>query len=281
MNSVLTGVGSERVVSEPFPHVVIENAIDDELCMELLNQFPPLEVVAQGADLGTNSRFSLPAHLAQKDEAVAAVWKEMVQAHVGPHFLDELIAVFGDAIRQSYPSFESDFGELDALRPGLRQVDSFGNADVLLDAQISVNTPVTGKPTSVRSAHLDDPSKLFAGLFYLRHPDDDSTGGDLEICRYRSRPRGFRGPLVYNRFVEPVSTVRYRRGTLVLFLNTPESLHGVTVRSRTDVPRYFMNLVAEVKAPLFTWDSFQATSMDKLIAAPEIVKRKLERATAG
>ena len=64
MKSVLTAAGRPRVISEPFPHVVIENAFDDDLCMELLEQFPPLEVVAQGAELGSNTRFSLPAHLA-------------------------------------------------------------------------------------------------------------------------------------------------------------------------------------------------------------------------
>ena len=277
MNSVLTAAGRPRVVSEPFPHVVIENAFDDDLCMELLEQFPPLEVVAQGAELGSNTRFSLPAHLALESDAVSDAWKQVVQAHVSPQFLADLIDAFGHDIRASYPAFEAEFGQLDSLRAGLRQVDSFENADVLLDAQISMNTPVTGRPTSVRSSHLDDPDKLFAGLFYLRHPDDDSTGGDLEISRYRSRRRGFRGPLVYNHFVEPVRTVRYERGTLVLFLNTPDSLHGVTARSRTDVPRYFMNIVAVVKKPLFTWDGFQATSMDKLIAAPEIMKRKLDR----
>jgi hypothetical protein len=276
VNTVLTGRGPEDVVLEPYPHIALENALDDQLCTELLEQFPPIEAVAQGADLGSNSRFSLKAHLASESAEVSPLWKQVVGAHVSAQFLAELIATFGEAILKTYPNFETEYGPLESLRLGLRGVDSFDTADVLLDAQISVNSPVTGRPNSVRRAHLDDPEKLFAGLFYLRHPDDDSTGGDLEICRPRSRPRGFRGPLVYNRFVEPVTTVKYGRGTLVLFLNTPQSLHGVTVRSKTEVPRYFINLVAEVKKPLFTWDSFQATKMDKLIASPEILRRKLQ-----
>ena len=62
-------------------------------------------------------------------------------------------------------------------------------------------------------------------------------GGDLEIERFRTRPRGLRGPMVYERFTDVAETVRYCRGNLVLFLNSPRSLHGVTVRSRTSVPR--------------------------------------------
>lgn len=280
MNSVLTGRGPDDVTLEPFPHLVLEPAVDDETSMQLLEQFPPLEVVAEGAELGSNSRFSLKAHLTRESDQVSALWKEFVARHVSPEFLSELVSVFGPAIRGSYPDFESKYGQLEALRLGLRGVDSFDTADILLDCQISVNTPVTARPDSVRRAHLDDPNKLFAALFYLRHPDDDSTGGDLEICVPTDRPRGFRGPLVYDRFVKPVRTVKYQRGTLVMFLNTADSLHGVTVRSRTDVPRYFVNFVAEVKDPLFSWDAFQATKADKLIAAPEILKRKLMRVHA-
>lgn len=277
MNSVLTGRGPENVVLEPFPHLVLEPALDDELCMELLDQFPPLEVVAEGAELGSNSRFSLKAHLTRESDEVSPLWKDFVETHVSPQFLGELLAAFGPAILRRYPNFERDYAPLDSMRLGLRGVDTFDDADILIDCQISVNTPVTGRPDSVRRAHLDDPDKLFAGLFYLRHPDDDSTGGDLEICAPTQRPRGFRGPLVYDRFVKPVTTVGYRRGTLVMFLNSEDSLHGVTVRSRTDVPRYFVNFVASVKEPLFSWDAFQATKVDKLIAAPEILKRKLMR----
>ena len=36
----------------------------------------------------------------------------------------------------------------------------------------------------MREAHLANPNKLIVGLYYLRHPEDDSTGGDLQLCRY-------------------------------------------------------------------------------------------------
>ena len=129
---------------------------------------------------------------------------------------------------------------------GVRGVDSYETTDVHLDAQISINTPVLQTPNSVREAHLDAPDKLFIGLFYLRTDDDDSTGGDLEIARWRKEPRGMRGPMAYRKFVEVVETVPYARNTLILFVNSPNSLHGVTVRSRTKAPRLFMNLVGDV-----------------------------------
>jgi hypothetical protein len=44
---------------------------------------------------------------------------------------------------------------------------------------------------------------------------------------------------------------------LVLFLNSIDALHGVSVRSTTNVPRYFLNLVAEVREPLFDLKGYQ------------------------
>ena len=264
-----------EILETPHACIALEHAVDDELSSALLAEFPPLEVVAQGTELGSNKRFSLPAADALGDERIAPVWREFVAAHTSQRFLDQLIELFADDIRRLYPSLEQRLGSLDELRAGNRKRDSWDAADVMLDAQISVNTPVTGRPDSVRSWHLDNADKLFAGHFYLRHPDDHSTGGDLELGRFRRGRRGLRGPMIYSTFVERVRTVKYERGTLVLFLNSPDAIHGVTVRSHTDVPRYFLNLVAEVEQPLFAVGDYQARMVDKLLAGPEIAARRV------
>src|SRR5205823_10197992 len=117
--------------------------------------------------------------------AISPLWREFIKAHVSQEFLNELVTLFGDDIRAIYPSLEETYARLDRWRAGTRSMDNYRRAEVLLDAQICVNTPVAGQPSSVRGAHIDNTDKLFAGLYYLRHPDDDSTGGDLEI--YRSK----------------------------------------------------------------------------------------------
>lgn len=50
----------------------------------------------------------------------------------------------------------------------------------------------------------------------------------------------------------PITVLTHGRITLVLMLNTPHSLHGITPRDATPHPRYFINLVAKVAEPLFT-----------------------------
>jgi hypothetical protein len=232
----------------------------------LIAEYPPLEVVTEGRPYRSNQRFSYPAHRAMEDARVSPLWREMVRAHASQEFLADVLRVFGPAIRRTYPEFEEERGDLERLRAGLRKRDTFNEADVLLDAQICVNTPVTAEPTSVREAHLDDPRKLFAGLFYLRRPEDDSSGGDLELYRYRTnRFRFHQGQMIEPRYVETVKTIPYGKNVLVLFLNSLNSLHGVSVRRKTDILRCFLNLVGEVERPLFDLKSLQENRLKRFL----------------
>jgi hypothetical protein len=252
MGSLLAEVTAADVVEDPFPHVVVENALDKSVCDCLVREFPPLEVIASAKPYGSNQLIGYYANDALKGQLLSPLWHEMIRIHTSQPFLGDLTRVFGDHIRAAYPRFEQRFGCLDQLRAGIRHRDSFETIDVTLEAQPCMNTPVTGEPTSVRAAHLDNPNKLFVGLFYLRHPGDRSTGGDLELLTYKSRRPRFTGHELARDDLVEAKTIRYAKNTLLVFLNTYRSLHGVTVRSRTTVPRMFLNLGAEVSADLFT-----------------------------
>jgi hypothetical protein len=247
--SLLSRIGPADVVAEPFPHVIARDVLDTALCDRLIAEFPANAIVTEGAPPGSNRRFSYSAGKAMDDLRLSPAWRELIRAHVSQGFLDGLMALFGDHVGRLYPHLQ---GTGRSWRAGVRHADAFDRADVLLDAQVSINTPVTGAPTSVRTVHVDDPHKLFAGLFYLRQPQDDSRGGDLELYRLRGRAFAFHGgPYMAERYVERVATVRYEKNVLVLLVNSLRSLHGVSVRQPTPWTRCFVNLLAEVEAPLF------------------------------
>jgi hypothetical protein len=255
-SSVLSRLQRADVRQDPFPHIVSSEALDDVLCDHLIDQFPPLELITQGTSTKSNKRYNLSATDVLDDSRVSPLWREVVSTHVSQAFLDQALELFADPIRNAYPSFEQEFGPLQSLRAGVRRQQTFEDGvDVLLDAQISVNTPVTGETTSVRRGHVDAHNKLFVGLLYLRHPDDDSTGGELELYRYATDRPIFEGTSTWTAiddgYLEFAERVPYQKNQLVFFLNTPDALHGVTPRSRTATPRLFMNLVAEVRRPLF------------------------------
>jgi hypothetical protein len=260
MHSLLANITPDDVIAEPFPHIIIKDALDQDLYLKLASELPSIHTIKQGKEnkskgLASNRRLNYLATDVFKDESISSLWKEFIALHTSETFLQRLISIFQESILRIYPDFEQKYGSFTTLRSGIRRQDTFETADVLLDALICTNTPVVTKPTSVRRAHIDRPDKLFAGLFYMRSPEDDSTGGDLELYRFKRKPYGFRRYEIPDKYVSYVKTVKYDSNVLVLFLNSISSLHGVTVRSLTQHPRYFVNLVGEVREPFF--DVFQ------------------------
>jgi hypothetical protein len=262
VHSLLSRIEPAHVVAEPFPHVIARDVLDEQVCDRLIAEFPASDVVAEGQPPGSNRRFSYSAGKALGDARLSPLWREFVGAHVAQAFLDGLLGLFGDHVVRLYPQLR---GTVRSARAGIRNADGFDRADVLLDAQVSINTPVIGRGTSVRTAHVDDPHKLFAGLFYLRHPGDDSRGGDLELYRLKGRRFAFHGgPYMEKTYVERVATVRYEKNVLVLLVNSLHSLHGVSVRDATPWTRCFLNLVAEVDTPLFDLAAHQESVLGRL-----------------
>jgi hypothetical protein len=258
MQSVLSKIEKFHIFTDPFPHIVIVDALEEALCSQLIQEFLSLDVLTEGKPYTSNERFSYPAAASLTDPRVSSLWQDFIRLHTSELFLQQIIDCLGDQLLQICPSFEQTIGHLATLRAGTRKIDSFAEADVLLDAQICINAPVT-QPDLIKAAHVDRPQVLFAGLYYLRSPQDQSVGGDLEIYRFKQgRPGGFSQQYVDHDYVERVKTVQYNRNVLVLFLNSIDSLHGVTVRSRTDSPRYFVNLIGEVQQRLFDYGPYQA-----------------------
>jgi hypothetical protein len=241
-----------RVVDEPFPHVVIEDILPAELCDQLIRQMPPIEVLTAGEAAGSNKRFNLSCAHAQTASGVSALWRDVLLQGSSQQFLDRVLALFGPSIRTAYPDFADRFGPVESLKAVPRDGQQRRPGTVRMDTQIALNSPALTAGTSVRTAHLDRTDKLFIGLLYLRMPEDDSTGADLEFLSPTDadplfEPKRFLPEGKFRR----LQTVPYRSNKLVLFLNTPWSLHAVTPRQATRHARYFINLLGELPEPLF------------------------------
>lgn len=262
---LLARLDAAQIRSDPFPHVVLAPALPDATVTALLESVPPFDVLRAGAPPGSNRRFSFPARDALASDAVGPAWRSLLETCLSQAFFAQLMRMFAPHLRAMYPRIDTTVGPLEQLRTGVRFRDGFDAADVLLDALISINTPVTGRASAVRRAHVDSPHKLFAGLLYLRDPADDSHGGDLELCRFRGSRRVFRDAEVAEQDVEVVETVAYARNTLVIYPNSLHALHGVTVRQPTPHTRLFLNLVGELREPLFDLTAHQKPNLLRAI----------------
>jgi hypothetical protein len=208
-----------EIETDPFPHVVIENALPDDYYAELVRTRPTPQQIMQwtGKIPGPNQRLDLPTKTALL--TLSKVWVEFCKSHTSPEFVRRAMALLGAK-------------DVPVTR---------------VECQPGINTP-SPTPTKVRGPHLDNPVEIYAGLFYMA---EDQDGGNLEIYRWKDGEKKFHGKLeVEESCVDLVKTVPYKPNTFVLFLNGPDALHGVTPRKSRNF-RNLVNVIAETNSPLF------------------------------
>lgn len=255
--SLLQNFSPAHLHVDPYPHIVIDSALPQELCNELQANYPSLK--DQGIDSQMdNKRWSTKALNCSSIANIAPVWTEIISYHTSQAFLNEVLTIFSDHLINLYPHRFPDHSAVGSQKAVVRDLDNPKHGVLSLDAQISGNTPAR-TPSAPRGIHLDSPNALYGGLYYLRDDNDDSVGGDLQVWKWKSnysfrRKSGEYKEDVPLRHVEYVKTIPYRANMFVFFLNTINSLHSVTVRQPTPHTRKFINLLADSDQNFFTLD---------------------------
>ena len=252
--SILQFARPTDVIQEPFPYLILENALPLDLCHELLRTYPSLE--SQGVDPSSdNLRWSTHAENLERIPNLEPIWREFISYHVSQKFFDQVKELFSDSLRRIYPDLLEADNSIFQQKVAIRNVRSLAIGRFSLDAQISGNTPA-GTPGVPRGVHVDAPNALYGGLYYLRDNEDDSEGGDLQIWKWKDsysygKKSGEYREDVRRKHVELVQTIRYKANTLVFFLNSLDSLHSVTLRHPTPHTRKFVNFLADSDKSLF------------------------------
>src|SRR5258706_5649312 len=204
-----------EVFLRPFPHIVIENALEDSFYNDLVRTQPSPSEIILNRPYSPNQRIDLKTGLAIS--GLHSVWREFIQYHIGNEFVEKARKVFG-IVDKIFPR----------CQPG-----------------VNTPSPVLSK---VRGPHLDNPTDAYASLFYMAQDDD---GGNLELYEWNDKPKRFYGKLeVGEECVRLVKTIPYKPNTYVMFLNTERSLHGVTPRKSVKFRR-LVNVVGDTDRPLF------------------------------
>jgi hypothetical protein len=268
--SILKNVNSTCVEAFPFPHIVIEDALPKDFAASLTSTFP-----LGSLDLKqNNTRIDISIAEHKRHNHIPDMWKEFMLYHSSQEFLDEVLDVFQDYIKKD--SYIYKLINSGNIKAGRRKIDTFEVSDILLDAQISINTPVT-KKSSVRKIHTDDSKKIFSGLIYLRQPYDDSHGGHLNLYSWKPDYSELEKVKFYKEgteedHVELWKTIDYKNNTAILFLNSIDALHGVSPRDKTSHPRTFINLIAE--CPVELYEKYPWFKKKFLLIKEQLVKLK-------
>ncbi len=254
MTGVLDRIKPEHIHSDPFPYVTTTEALEPDHYKALAAHFPDFSD-HEGMKENNAMIHMSGLHAFADDIPIDPIWQDFMRFHFSIDFFRQIVTHLGDGIRQTYPDLEERLGKsIEELTVQPRHTEDVG-ADLWVDIQFAINTPVR-EASRVRCRHIDSPKKLFSGLFYMRAPDDDSIGGDLEICRWPAEPR-FQSVFVHDHQVELVDIVKYRANTLLLFITSPHSVHGVTERLPTKHIRRYVNMLAEFREPLFDLQQYQ------------------------
>ena len=240
------------VQADPYPHVVIEDALPWDLYEQLEREWPEQQLLAtQPHDNGICYRLKADSML--RPGLVSEAWRKFTEYHTSVKFYNEVKNVFKDYITD-LPNIEN------SLSP--RGWDK-GNDMIGTDCQTVMHSPID---FSSRTPHIDNPREIYAGLLYMPYPKDDSTGGEFQIHRSvgeikRVNKNGGREVEIKNQG-SIVKSVPYKRNTFVIFCNNSSaSVHSVSKRENATLHRRSVNVIAEynrvAKKSMFKIEEFR------------------------
>jgi hypothetical protein len=265
--SILDKARASDIRFDPFPHLVIKRALPDDLYDALAESYPSVHTVAGTTALKNNHLYLTSARDVIGQDRYSPLWQAFFAQHCSRAFYLQVIELWKEVLITTHPRISESYAkELCDFTTGIRQPGDTKNPanlaqDIQLDCQFGVNSPVR-KATSVRGPHVDSHYKLFAALLYFRLPEDDSRGGELEFYRYRDERLNYRPGMpirrafvdeapprmlyrIDPRHVERVRTFAYEPNTLVMWLNMPCAVHGVSPREPTNWQRCYVNFLGE------------------------------------
>ena len=258
---LLATLRTEDVVDAPYAHYTTAGAVPAATYAALEADFPSLETIIDGrtGPITNNQAVRMTVKQVLNDRRISPLWREFFEYHTSAEYWLDVVRLFGDRFRQQFPDLEAEVGRrYEDWRVMPRGFG--GDADIHLDCQFVMNTPVT-EVSSVKTAHVDLCDKIFSALFYFRDARDDTAGGDLELYRWRRRPR-FIKHRTMDRDIEKVKVVGYAANAYTCFVNSERAVHAVSPRGITEIPRRYINFIAEL--PIKAFQPRQLSKWQKL-----------------
>ncbi len=264
--NVLSSVKVDDVKAHPFPHIVIKNALPQDIYDALdsthplnyyttstINQFKNKQedniVPYEGYDSALISRYcrddrghTKRLYLPPSSEStfLSKVWTNYIDFHTSNFFFRYICKeILGKYLDLCYPHL-SQFIDNYKGQISRRKVNPQTGIPVINPKKplqthcVFVNNKPQESGFSSRTAHIDHASQIYTIILYMRDKSDKSTGGGLELYENKLD----REEIVYDKRIGAgrqimkgkgnlFSLIPYEANTAVVFLNTPVSIHGV------------------------------------------------------
>ena len=255
---------------DPFPHLVIHDVLDAGLAAQLTQSFPPLPFFTGGRRFPDCTKRHYSGSRIMRDQKLSPALRDFMRDNLQQQLLERLLELFGDTLYAQYPQLDKKLGNPHGWKIGVRYQDDFERADALLDCQLSLHTPTYGStPAADRGPHIKMTDKLFVGHLFLRQPDDNSRGGDLEMFSLKpgAQPRFGRDNVTDRSQLQLHKTVPFTNNTLVFWLNSPTALQGFAPHAQGDSPMTYVNFFVGLEHALFELPRTPVTRLRNLAGA--------------
>ena len=230
------------VQTDPYPHVLIEDALPWDLYEELENTFPEDQVLAT-KPFDDGICYRMKANVMLDPNFQPEIWRKFAQYHTSAEWFNEVNKLF----KFYLPAvLNKKFTEDELGARGWAE----DNKNIWTDCQVVMHKPIEEKTS--RTPHIDNPMEMWAGLLYMPHKNDESTGGEFQLRSVLDDVKKVNmnlGRQIYRSNLGPVvKSVPYKRNTFVMFANnSPNTIHGVSLRQNAKLYRRSVNIIGEFK----------------------------------
>jgi|TARA_Y100000590_G_scaffold241071_1_gene271076 hypothetical protein len=231
-----------KVQIEPYPHVVIEEALPWDLYEELENTFPEKQILdTQPFDNGICYR--MKANIMLDPKFQPEIWRKFAEYHTSAEWFNEVNELFKDYMPKV---LHKKFTANDLGARGWADK----NKNIWTDCQTVMHKPIT--ETTSRTPHIDNPMEMWAGLMYMPYKNDESIGGEFQLHNVKNKVSKVdmtKGRQVFDEDLGPVvKTIPYKRNMFVMFANiSTNTVHSVSKRISPKAYRRSVNIIGEFK----------------------------------
>ena len=248
--SVLQNFKPSDLRLSPFPYIVIGEVLPWDLYNKLEAEYPE-QYMTKGETRGFGTARYVD-HDFDTYATVSQAWQEFAAYSTSREFKNEVIRAFRTGLEEHYPpgSFCPEGLYTKYMRSDVAPRRAPKSGSIRMEMQFVLNAIDN---IQIRTPHVDQSKELFAGLFYMKKSDDTGTDGGLNVYRNTAGKQWRRvtGREAVAEDIEVVERVPYKANTMVMFLNTVDSLHGVEPRDNPNTIRRYVNIDGHVQEKLF------------------------------
>jgi hypothetical protein len=264
MSSLWPRISGAILRPRPFPHWVLDQALEPGSYQGLEAEFPPDQVFTQGRRLKGSTKIALSTETLIAHDSVSPAWKDFLIRHRAPEFLRHLLHHFHPCILEAHPDLEKRFGPMHGWKIGARNLHSFDDHDILVDSQLALFTPAQGKPQSDRGPHVKLRNKLMtAFLFFPSRGESRDLGGDWDFFSAPADQRlrhGLNLTLSPDRLTK-VDTIPYHPNTFGIIINRPRAIQGFRPRTPGAPPLRYFEFTVQLPRRLFEVEETLAANL--------------------